>query len=81
MSQSRKTPDGMIDYDFYKRDAGQLRREAQNRFVSFMGRAICFPFRQAGRFARRWQATWPSPARSGRIAKGLSLARVRSLFW
>ena len=60
MSQFRKTPDGMIDYDFYKKDANRLRREARNRFVdrlvSGAGWAICLPFRQVMRFAAAWQA-------------------------
>jgi hypothetical protein len=65
MSQFHKTPDGAIDYDFYKEDANRLRREARSRFVSSAVAAICFPFRQLMRFAAAWQAAWPSPATRG----------------
>lgn len=81
MSQFHRTPDGLIDYDFYRKDANRIRREARNEFVSFMARAICFPFRLMARFARRWQATWPSPPVTTGSWTGFSLAKVRSLFW
>jgi hypothetical protein len=66
MSQFRKTPDGMIDYDFYKKDANRLRREARSRFVSFTVRTVCFPFKQLKRFAVAWQSAWPSAPRKTR---------------
>jgi hypothetical protein len=81
MSQFRKIPDGTIDYDFYKKEAGQLRREARDRSVSLVIRAICFPFRLIGRFARAWQLAWPSPPVTTGSRAGFSLAKVRSLFW
>ncbi len=81
MSQFRKTPEGMIDYDFYKKDAARLRHQTRNRFVPLLAGAIGFPFRQMARFARRWQATWPSPPVTTGSRAGFSLAKVRSLFW
>ena len=91
MSQFRKTPDGMIDYDFYKKDANRLRREARNRFVdrlvSGAGWAICLPFRQVMRFAAAWQAAWPAAAagkasdRHFLVSLWSGLAKARSLLW
>jgi hypothetical protein len=81
MSQVRKTPEGMIDYDFHKKKAARLRRVARNRAVAFVVGTISVPFRQMARLARRWQATWPSPPVGIRPGLGLPLAKVRSLFW
>lgn len=61
MSRVRKTPEGMIDYDFHKKKAAPLRRAARNRAVAFVVGAISVPFRQMARLVRRWHATWPSP--------------------
>jgi hypothetical protein len=71
MSQFRKTPDGTIDYDFYKKDAIRLRSEARNRFVLLTVRAVCFPFRQLRRFA----VTWPSAPRGTRARPHNLLSR------
>jgi hypothetical protein len=81
MSQFRRTPDGLIDHAFYRRKANRLRRAARSRFVALAVAAICFPFTQTARLARRWQATWPSPPVVIRPEHRFSLARVRSLFW
>ena len=81
MSQYRETPEGMIDYDFYKKAAGRLRCEARNRCISAVIHLICVPFGQLTKFARRWQAVWPSPPVTGGLRMGFSLGRAGSLFW
>lgn len=81
MSQFHKTPEGMIDYDFYKKDAVRLRCTARNRLVSLLAGAVSFPFRWMARLARRWQAVWPSPPVTTGSWAGFSLAKARSLFW
>jgi hypothetical protein len=86
MSHAHTTPKGTIDYDFHKKDADRLRREARNRFagraISFAVRAICFPFRQLRRLADAWQSAWPAPAaRNEGTLHNRFPAKARSLFW
>lgn len=86
MSQFRETPDEMIDYDFHKKDAARLRREARIQIVSVLVQAIGFPFRQTMRFARRWQAVWPAPAARADGDRGFAnlwagLEKARALLW
>jgi len=86
MSQFRETPDEMIDYDFHKKDAARLRREARIRFMTFLTGTISFPFRQMTRFAQRWQAVWPAPTASNAgtrtfVSLSAGLAKARALLW
>lgn len=59
----RTTPNGWIDYDFYRKDAARRRTRARRRVMRLIARriasAVCAPWCA---LATSWQATWPSPA-------------------